>query len=165
MTKKIYGAYGSNMNIPQMAQRCPNAKVIGTGHIKGYRLTFRASGVANIEPRNGMSVPVVLWEITEDCERALDRYEGFPSFYIKKDIKVKTAEGKTVTAMFYVMAAEYADSPAPPSRYYLSVIWDGYQQNNIPLRPLREALARNTDEITEKPRVAAGKGGGFVWMR
>ncbi len=40
MQKKIYFAYGANTNKDAMAIRCPKAKVIGGGHIYGYRLKF-----------------------------------------------------------------------------------------------------------------------------
>ena len=149
MEKKIYGAYGSNMNLPQMAMRCPNAKVIGKGQINGYYLTFRASGVANVEVREEASVPVVLWEITDRCEMALDRFEGFPSFYVKKDIEVITETGETITAMFYVMAEKYEEYPAPPQESYLDTIIDGYKQNKIPIEPLIEALKTCRNECVE----------------
>ena len=47
----IYAAYGSNMNLRQMARRCHSAKVIGVGVLENYKLTFRGiqRGVANIE--------------------------------------------------------------------------------------------------------------------
>ena len=41
MKTKLYGAYGSNMSLDQMAHRCPNAKVVGTGSLENYKLTFR----------------------------------------------------------------------------------------------------------------------------
>ena len=53
MEKKLYIAYGSNLNLPQMAKRCPTAKVVGTSEIKDYALVFRGGGhgaVATIEP-------------------------------------------------------------------------------------------------------------------
>ena len=53
MENKLYIAYGSNLNLPQMAKRCPAAKVVGTSEIKDYALVFRGSGhgaVATIEP-------------------------------------------------------------------------------------------------------------------
>ena len=34
-------------------------------------------------------VPVVIWEVTATDEAALDRYEGFPNFYYKKDIRLQ----------------------------------------------------------------------------
>lgn len=39
--RRLYAAYGSNMNIEQMARRCPTARVVGKGVIKGYELVFR----------------------------------------------------------------------------------------------------------------------------
>ena len=41
MTGRRYIAYGSNLNRGQMALRCPDAKVVGTGEIKDYELLFR----------------------------------------------------------------------------------------------------------------------------
>lgn len=147
-TAKIYGAYGSNMNIEQMKRRCPNAKVIGKGQAKDYTLTFRGinNGVANIEESPSDTAPIVLWEITDKCERALDIYEGYPKLYVKKNIDVFTEKG-IVTAMVYVMAKEYENLPAKPSKYYFDAIWRGYQDNNIPTRTLTEAVARNNTEI------------------
>ena len=38
---KLNAAYGSNLSISQMAYRCPDAKIIGTGKINDYKLVFR----------------------------------------------------------------------------------------------------------------------------
>ena len=38
---RLYIAYGSNLNLSQMAYRCPTAKVAGKGGLKGYELLFR----------------------------------------------------------------------------------------------------------------------------
>lgn len=80
MKTKIYIAYGSNMNLRQMAHRCTTAKVIGTSELTDYQLLFRGArhgAVATVEPCEGYSVPVVVWEITTNDEVALDRYEGW----------------------------------------------------------------------------------------
>lgn len=70
---KMYVAYGSNLNLNQMARRCPNAKVVGIGSLKNYQLTFRR--VATIEPVDGAVTPVGVWEISPKDERNLDIYE------------------------------------------------------------------------------------------
>ena len=36
MNGRKYIAYGSNLNREQMAKRCPDAKVIGSGMLKDY---------------------------------------------------------------------------------------------------------------------------------
>ena len=72
--KRLYIAYGSNINLEQMAYRCPNSKVIGTAMIPDYELEFR--GVATIVPKKGAEVPVLMWEIDQQDEINLNHYEG-----------------------------------------------------------------------------------------
>ena len=58
MKNKLYVAYGSNLNLPQMLVRCPTAKVVGASEIKDYALVFRGGrygAVATIEPKEGAS--------------------------------------------------------------------------------------------------------------
>ena len=74
MSKKptLYVAYGSNMNLPQMALRCPTAEVVATSELKDFELLFRgsrSSAVATVEPKEGSSVPVLLWKIREKDEK------------------------------------------------------------------------------------------------
>lgn len=56
MKETYYFAYGSNMNLDQMAYRCPAASVVEPVHLEGYRLTFcgrgKGSGVATILPES-----------------------------------------------------------------------------------------------------------------
>ena len=148
MKTKIYAAYGSNMNLLQMARRCPRARVIDIGMLKNYKLTFRGSsnGVANIESCQGREVPIVLWQITPTCEVALDRYEGFPNLYTKQDIEVETKNG-IVKAMVYVMTERYEKMPAEPSEHYYAVIAEGYEDNGLPLDALDDAYGECIKEI------------------
>jgi len=98
---RLYIAYGSNLNLPQMAFRCPTAEVVGAGEVKGYEMLFRGGrrgAVATIEPLEGSSVPVLLWKIRSQDELALDRYEGYPNFYRKEMMEVEV-NGKPVGAM------------------------------------------------------------------
>ena len=71
MEKRYYIAYGSNLNIRQMRMRCPSARIIGTAEIPGYGLLFKGSRTGSyltIEPKEGVSVPVAVWETTEEDE-------------------------------------------------------------------------------------------------
>ena len=40
-TERLYFAYGSNINLDQMAFRCPAAQVVSPVTLNGYRLLFR----------------------------------------------------------------------------------------------------------------------------
>lgn len=59
---KIYFAYGSNLHLEQMKQRCPTAKLLGTGRIENYTLLFRGpcqeDTFLTVEPKQGSFVPV-----------------------------------------------------------------------------------------------------------
>ena len=96
MKGRIYIAYGSNMSMEQMKFRCPEAQLLGTGLLEGWRLMFKGSltgAYATIEREKGLIVPILLWRISAADEERLDRYEGFPSFYYKQTIQaVKTDE-------------------------------------------------------------------------
>ena len=84
---KYYIAYGSNLNIQQMETRCSDAQIVGTAELTGWRLMFKGSKSGNyltIERAEGHIVPVAVWAISEDDERNLDMYEGYPIFYYKK---------------------------------------------------------------------------------
>ena len=98
MKKKIYVAYGSNMDLTQMAHRCPQAEFMGKGTMKDWRLLFKGSqtgSYATIERMRGYTVPVLLWQISKADEGRLDIYEGFPDFYYKQRVEVETEHGAT----------------------------------------------------------------------
>lgn len=148
MEKKIYGAYGSNINLEQMANRCPMAEVFGVGYINGYRLTFRHGGFANIEKSDGDRVPVLLWTITDQCEEALDFYEGYPRFYTKTSIPVEFDNGNDkVDAMFYIMNDRYCVKMEQPTSGYYYGIKRGYKANGMPVAELKTALDRCMSEV------------------
>ena len=68
MSKKLYIAYGSNLNLNQMKYRCPTAKLVGKGTIENYELQFKGMpncSYATIAPCIGKSVPVALWNFSE----------------------------------------------------------------------------------------------------
>ncbi len=136
---KLYIAYGSNMNLPQMGYRCTTAKVKGTGYISGWELTFRGntgSAVATIEPLKKGKVPVLIWDIETEDEIALDRYEGYPSFYRKENIEVEY-DGEIISAMAYIMN-EGRPFNAPHNRYY-ETIKEGYESAGLDTEYLKKA--------------------------
>jgi gamma-glutamylcyclotransferase (GGCT)/AIG2-like uncharacterized protein YtfP len=146
MSNKLYIAYGSNLNLEQMANRCPTAKAVGTSKINNYRLLFRgahAGAVATIEPFKGGSVPVLVWEITPADEAALDRYEGWPFLYRKEILKVRL-DGKYVTAMVYLM--NEGRPLGQPSCHYYSTILKGYKDADFNIETLRNAVGDSAEE-------------------
>ena len=138
MNRRLYIAYGSNLSVSQMAFRCPEAKIVGTAVLKDWKLVFRTH--ADIEPCKGSEVPVLIWSISPADERSLDRYEGYPSYYIKKDLEVTVLEtGETVTAMVYLMT-KGRKAAVPPAKYYYDIIAEGYERFGFNKAVLEKAL-------------------------
>lgn len=132
MKKRYYLAYGSNLNIRQMRMRCPSARIIGTAEIPDYELLFKGSQTGSyltIEPKVGGSVPVAVWSVTAEDEAALDRYEGFPTFYYKAEMKlpikgIKSGKVRIRDTFVYIM---HEDRPlGMPSAFYVRTCLEGY---------------------------------------
>jgi len=70
-----------------------------------------------------------VWSITEDDERRLDRYEGYPSFYYKMEMPVtitgiRTGKQHTRRCFVYIM---HEDRPLGlPGNAYLETCCEGY---------------------------------------
>lgn len=155
MAKRYYVAYGSNLNIPQMRWRCPSARIIGTAEIPDYRLMFKGSqsgAYLTIEPCEGMGVPVAAWEVTAEDELALDRYEGFPRFYYKAEMKlpvtgIRSGKTRMRTVFVYIM---HEDRPfGIPARYYVDVCREGYDAFGFDQSILSEALRFSAKEARQ----------------
>ena len=151
MEKRYYVAYGSNLNVRQMLMRCPTARMIGTSVIKDYRLMFKGSRTGTyltIEPELGSEVPVGVWAVSADDERALDRYEGYPSFYYKKELSlpitgIRTGKVRQRDTFVYIMHEERR--LGTPSDFYLQTCIEGYHNFGFDLDVLFEAYRYSTE--------------------
>ena len=142
--KTLYIAYGSNINLEQMAYRCPTAERISTGFVENYELEFRR--VATIIPKQDNKVPVLVWELKPEDEKSLDRYEGFPNMYRKETIPVKIGD-EVVDGMVYIMNGGQI-SP-PPESYYTGIL-KGYVDNGMDTSYLKAASERaNSHYLSE----------------
>lgn len=147
MAKRYYIAYGSNLNIRQMQMRCLGARIIGTSVIEDYELLFKGSKTGSyltIEHKEGGRVPVAAWEVTESDELALDRYEGYPDFYYKAEMKlpikgIRTGKIRVRNTFVYIM---HEDRPLGlPSDYYVRTCLEGYRSFGFDEAFLEQAYA------------------------
>lgn len=153
---RYYLAYGSNLNLTQMADRCPGAKRRGWGRIENYELLYKGSKTGSyltIEPKEGSYVPVGVFSVTPFDEDRLDRYEGFPRFYYKKEMKIEIwdevlEKKRTVDAFVYIMHEDR--KLGIPSIFYVQTCLEGYIDFDFDLDLLEKAEEKST---------AAAKGG------
>lgn len=152
MDKRYYIAYGSNLNVYQMRYRCPNARIIGTAVMLNYELLFKGSKTGSyltIEPKEGSNVPVAVWETTAEDELALDRYEGYPTFYYKKELVlpikgIKTGKVRNRKVYVYIM---HEDRPIGiPSKSYVRTCIEGYHDFGFDINVLKTAYERSRKE-------------------
>lgn len=144
----LYIAYGSNMNLEQMAYRCPDSYVVGNGKLKGWKLVFNVhADVIETDNENDL-VPVVVWNIADNDWHRLDMYEGYPSYYIKETVNVILDDGKIEKAIVYVMA-DNRKGVCPPEISYFDCIREGYIENEIDVEYLYKALEYSFDNETE----------------
>lgn len=143
LLEELYFAYGSNLNLGQMAVRCPQARVVGKAVLEGYELAFRR-GVLTILPKEGGRVNGLLWRVNAWDELTLDRYEGYPHLYRKETLTVQTEQGPlAVTA--YTMTAPYCERTQPPTSTYLQTVLDGCRMAGFDPKAVLQAAARARD--------------------
>lgn len=148
----LYAAYGSNINLEQMAYRCPNSVIVGVGVINGWKLCFNIH--ADIRKTNNPfdSVPVLLWDIADEDWARLDKYEGFPKYYVKETVCVgwfnEEENFYSDKAIVYIMGEEFYDKYSFPKKDYFNIIIEGYYENNIDFKYLHEAISY-TSEMME----------------
>jgi gamma-glutamylcyclotransferase (GGCT)/AIG2-like uncharacterized protein YtfP len=134
-TVAIYAAYGSNMNPAQMAARCPHSPQRGTGWLEGWRLTFGGEDLSwegalgTVVEAEGERVFVVLYDITEADESALDSWDGVTlGYYRKLKVRVATLDGDVVAWLYVVNAYE----GGLPSALYLAAMADAAEVAGAP---------------------------------
>jgi len=104
MSKTLYFAYGSNLHLAQMKDRCPDSKVFMSFILKNFKLVFRT--VADIEKNVGSEVNGVIFKISQKDEKSLDRYEGVPTLYKKEYFEIDIEE-KQNKVLYYKMTSSY----------------------------------------------------------
>ncbi|MDW7677825.1 MAG: gamma-glutamylcyclotransferase family protein, partial [Bacillota bacterium] len=77
-----YFAYGSNLHMRQMQERCEDSVPMMRVKLKNYQLLF--DGVATIVPAPGKTVWGALYRVSSEDIRHLDIYEGYPRLYRKE---------------------------------------------------------------------------------
>ena len=130
-----YFAYASNMNRGQMAQRAGSLAEERTARLDNYELNFDkiargGTGTANIVPAEGKTVWGVLYRVTEQQLKSLDRFEGVPGHYRRSEVTVVGGDGKKVGAQVYL--ARKVRKGLKPDRLYLQKIIQGAEEHSLP---------------------------------
>lgn len=141
----FYFAYGSNMSLGQMRERCPDCDRIGIGHLPGHRLVFprfsqnRQCGVAGLQPHVDQAVWGVIYRLSPADRDRLDRFEGYHperhpdhNNYNRIAVTIHATEPHVSRVTCFTYAATHQGGHFPPSGAYHSLMLDGARENVLP---------------------------------
>lgn len=125
MIMPLYFAYGSNMDLALMKQRCPASELIDIGKLIGYRLDFThyssgwESGVADIVSDNEYEVWGLVYQLSKSDLDSLDRHEGYPDIYNRFKTVIITRNNIKANVWVYSVVTK---GNFKPTKAYLDII-------------------------------------------
>lgn len=141
----MYAAYGSNMNPAQMAERCPHSPQRATGWLEGWRLTFGGEdlnwegALGTVVEDDDSRVFVVLYDLSEADEAALDSWDGATlGYYRKSKVRVTTLDGEVLAWLYVINGYE----GGLPSARYLGIMAEAAESAGAPADYVAELRTR-----------------------
>ena len=128
-SKIMYFAYGSNLCIRQMNNRCPNNSKIGMGKLKGHRWIITKRGYANVIKSPNEDVWGIIYQISMSDKEKLDVYEGVSKkCYVKENLDI-LIDGKIQNCLTYV---DPTTEEGVPTSTYANTIDEGLCDSKLP---------------------------------
>ena len=110
----LYFAYGANMDVDAMRERCPRSAPLGRARLVRHRFALVAEGYATVATDPRAIVHGVLWDLALSDVRGLDQFESVSSGLYKKIVQPVFREGGASSrALVYVGRASAAGRPLP----------------------------------------------------
>lgn len=149
---ETYFAYGSNLSMKQMKERCPSVRFLSKAVLPRYQLVFAlrskrwGGGVAGIVPEPAEQVEGIVYQICkEDLER-LDEFEGTAKGqYSRGKVNVILPNGASMEAWTFFANPEEG-GPFRPSKKYLETILEGVKEHRLSeqfMEELKELLSKS----------------------
>ena len=89
-----------------MNRRCPGNKLVGMAVLRGWKWIINERGYGNVVISHEDLVYGLVYELTPEDEKNLDRWEGVPWAYTKhlKDLELQLEDGKetTIKGLVYI---------------------------------------------------------------
>lgn len=125
----LYFAYGSNMDLAAMAQRCPASKPVGLGRLMRHRFMIFDEGYATVVRDPQRAVWGMVWDLALADVPALDRYESLSTGLYSKVIQpIVTAQGSR-RAVVYVGRSS---KPGKPKPGYMEAVMEAATHAGLP---------------------------------
>jgi len=123
------------MSRAQVRQRAGEPAEEKIARLENYELNFDkvargGSGTANLVAAEGQVVYGVLYRLSEQQLKALDRFEGVPEHYRRSEMNVVDEQGNKIAAQVYL--ARKLRKGLKPDRSYLQRIIEGAEEHGLP---------------------------------
>jgi cation transport regulator ChaC len=137
--KVLIFAYGSNMDLEQMRERCPNSDLAWfVAEARGWKLCFprysekRNGGVGSIDKQDRSSVWGVVFSVDRRDLDRLDRREGLLiGSYIRDGLEVHKESGEAVQTETY-FAVRQQEQDFTPHQKYIELYVRGAKHCRLP---------------------------------
>lgn len=136
----LYFAYGFNLNLMQMRQKCPKAAVAGIARLPGYKIGFYEHTVVwdgameTIIPDLQSQVWGVLYALSASEWEELDSHEDARAdgsgAYFHYPVEVIAADGAVRQAMVFLKAR--LGNPELPGTEYMNILLQGAEEQGLP---------------------------------
>ena len=143
MKKRLYFAYGSNLDQAQMKRRCPRARLLGKAVLPMHKLTFGGhsrmwgGAVATVKRDRNCSVDGLLYEMPKADLDRLDGFEGCPGSYLRVRRVVYDDRERARRPLLYIQ--RQAIREGMPSAKYFMVLVEAYDKLGYDRRELFRA--------------------------
>lgn len=151
---RLYFAYGSNLNLSLMRQKCAKSRVLGIARLADHRIGFYGysvtwdGAVETVVPDPQSEVWGVLyqlesfdWERLDNCEDV--RADGTGE-YFHYPVEVVDAQQQVYEASIYKKAR--LGTAETPTEEYLALIIQGAQEQGLP-----DAYIKSLQQISTQP--------------
>lgn len=143
--KKLYFAYGSNLNESDFRAWCrqqgkpyPLGEKVSNAYLPDTQLVFnydskqRKGGALNIRYHLGQATPGVLYRMDTEAWKNLDVREGAPNVYKRLEVMALTEDGREHSAVAYqVHSAMTGGGFVKPDQEYLQILQTGLSRHGI----------------------------------
>jgi len=138
-----YFAYGSNLWLKQMINRCPDNSLLGKGFLEGYRWIISKRGYANIVQSANDTVIGIVYEIAQSDERELDCFEGVDNGSYKKEMLDVIITGKRYGCLVYI---DPIIEEGAPKEEYINRINQGIIDAELPIEYVNRYIRKYVPE-------------------
>lgn len=157
-----YFAYGSNMLRKRLTDRVGEVRELGAASLRRYSLTFHkrsgdGSGKCTLVESggNGDEVWGVLFQLSIQQRRTLDRYEG--AGYARHEVTLSRGDSR-LPAITYISTTRHIDPALKPFPWYKGLVVAGAIQWDLPPDYIEALVSVPTIDDLDQARVEANHG-------